>query len=61
MITYINVSGGSMLQLKVKLDNKVVGGIYKTPYGEFYYRPVNHNAGDCFATIEDVKKSLEEA
>ncbi len=59
MITYQEVPGSAALQLKVRLGKKIVGGIYKSPYTGFYYRPTGSVAGDLFETIEEVKQSLE--
>ena len=61
MITYVQAKGDSLLQCKVRLDNKIVGGIYATPDGDFYYRPGGGRlTGEIFGTIAEVKQSLEE-
>lgn len=60
MITYQRITKSSGLQYKVRLDKKLVGGIYKNSEGKFYYRPTSHTGGDLFNTLEGVKQSLEE-
>ena len=59
MITYIDVPGAGAMQLKVRLDKKIVGAIYKTVDDKFYYRPTGHGCGDVFPSIESVKLSIE--
>ena len=60
MITYQEVPGAAALQVKVRLDKKIVGGIYKTPIGNYYYyRPTGKPCGDTFDTITEVKESIE--
>ena len=61
MITYTDVPGAGTLQLRVRLEKKIVGGIYKNPvFGTFYYKPAGGLCGADFRTIEEVKQSLEE-
>ena len=61
MITYQNVPGAAALQVKVRLDKKIVGCIYKAPDGGVYYRPAGGSvSGETFETIAEVKHSLEE-
>lgn len=66
MVTYQNAgtpesrkSGG--IQCKVLNGKKVVGAIYKTPDGDFYWRPTGGVGVDQFpfGTIAEVKKDLE--
>ena len=59
MITYTNVPGGASLLLKVRLDKKIVGGIYVTPVGTYYYKPTGSTSGETFDTITEVKESIE--
>ena len=59
MITYHEVPGKAQLQLKVKLDNKVVGGIYKTHTDKFYYKPTGRTCGTYFNSLVHLKTSLE--
>jgi len=61
MISYQDVPGAAALQVKVRLDKKIVGCIYKAPAGGFYYRPAGGSVtGETFETIAEVKRSLEE-
>ena len=60
MITYQNIPGAAALQVKVRLDKKIVGCIYKAPDGGFYYRTAGGTvSGETFDTITEVKESLE--
>ena len=52
--------GGVDYDLKVKLDNYIVGAIKKTK-GGFWYVPKGQKVGgDVFDTVEEVKRSIEE-
>jgi len=59
MITYLPVPGTATLQLKVRLNRNVIGGIYKTVNDQFYYKPTGRDGGKLFDSLEDVKEDLE--
>lgn len=58
MITYVPVPGPGALEYKVKLEKKIVGGIYQSPTG-YYYKPTGAGCGETFKTVEEVKASLK--
>lgn len=56
--TYVEAKGSGSLQCKVRLEKKIIGGIYSSP-GGFYYRPTaSSQRGEQFETIEEVKATL---
>lgn len=57
MITYDESKG---FPIRVKLEGKIVGDIRRDlATGKFFYRPKRGGRGDLFATVAEVKRSLE--
>ena len=58
MLTY-RPEGLSPFKITVKLEKRVVGHIRRTIEGAYYYQPKSGPSGENFATVEQVKRSLE--
>jgi hypothetical protein len=61
MITYRH-DGLQPFRITVKNDRKIVGFIKRNDDGKYYYNPARTlTRGEPFATVEEVKASLEGA
>lgn len=58
MITYLHC-GLMPFKVKVKLDGKLVGWIFRPECDQYYYKPKGGLCGEMFDTLEGVQESLE--
>jgi hypothetical protein len=58
-MSYITYQTVDENEIKVFLEGKRVGTIYRRVNGMFAYKPSRGAAGEQFATVEAVKKSIE--